>query len=137
MSRGSWSSPSSQCLLCRGRCDDCNAAAPPLCRHRREGISAAILGKCTSPWEGEVGAADHHLVSDDAVDELAARLHGERAVLIVGALPLRMWREQRGDVSGIVRDHELLVTAADVESHVSRRMAGRIDEADTGCHLYL
>src|SRR6516225_3182013 len=125
------------CSRRRGALPHRNAPAPPLRLHGSEGISAAILGKSASPWEGEVSAADHHLVSDDAVDELAARLHRERAVLIVGALPLRMRREQRGDVSRVVGDHELLVAAADVECHVPRRMAGRIDEANTRCHLRL
>src|SRR5689334_20283099 len=137
MSRCSWSSPWSQWSRRRGRCHDRSAPTLPLRLHGSEGISAAILGESTSPWEWEVGAADHDLVSDDAVEELAARFHGERAVLIVGALPLRIRCEQRRDVSRIVRDHELLVAAADVESHVPGRMAGRINQADTWCHLCL
>ena len=84
-----------------------------------------------------MGAADHHLLGDHAVDELAPRLHRERAVLIVGTLPIRMRGEQRRHVGRIVGDHQLLAAAADVERRMARRVAGRVDETDAGGNFLL
>ena len=69
--------------------------------------------------------------------QLAPRLHRQRTVLIVGALPLRMRGEQRRHVGRVVGDHQLLIAAADEEGRVAGRVAGRIDEADAGGNLLL
>ena len=62
-----------------------------------------------------MGAANRHLVRDDAINQLAAGLHRQRRVLVVGALPLRMRREQRRNISDIVGDHQLLIARRNQE----------------------
>src|SRR4051794_20002395 len=74
----------------------------------RKRIGVPVLGERPGSREREVRAADHHLVGDDPVDQLSAALNCGRAVLVVGALPLGVWSEQRGHVHGVRRDHQLL-----------------------------
>jgi hypothetical protein len=45
-----------------------------------------------------VSAANRHLVSDDAIDQFAARLDRQWTVLIICALPIRMRGEKCGNV---------------------------------------
>src|SRR5689334_19035362 len=83
--------------------------------HRREGVACAVLGKGAGAGEWKVRAADRDLVGDDAIKNLAASLHRERPVLVVGALPFRMRREQRRNIGDVVGDHQLLLARAEQE----------------------
>src|SRR5688572_21128742 len=95
----------------------------------REHVAATVLGERAGAREREVRTAHHHLLGDHAIDELAPRLHGQRSVLVVGALPLGVRAEQRRHVGRVVGDHELLAAGADMECRVPRRMPRRADEA--------
>ncbi len=77
-------------------------------------------------------AADHHLVGDDAVEQLAARRLGGGTVLVVLAVPVRMGDDQRRQIGGVVRDHQLARTGPQMERAMAGRVAGRVDELDAG-----
>ena len=77
-----------------------------------------------------MGAANHHLLGNDPINQLAPRFHRQRAILVVGALPFRVWSEQGRHVGRIIGNHQLVRTRADVKGRMSRRVARRTDEAD-------
>src|SRR5262245_45029603 len=57
-------------------------------RGGHEGVAGAVLGEAASPREREMRAADHHVVGDGTIEDGPARLHRERSILVVHALPV-------------------------------------------------
>src|SRR5580658_6210940 len=98
----------------------------------REGVGVAVLGEHTSAREREMRAADHHLVGDDAVDQLAARSDRLRTVLIVDPFPFRVWRQESRHVHGVIRYHQLIGARGNQEDRVTGGMADRREDSDAG-----
>src|SRR5262245_53793790 len=104
---------------------------------RRKHVAIAILGKGAKAREGKMRTADHHLLGNDTIDQLAPCLNGQRSVLIVNTLPLRMRAEQGRHVGGIVGDHQLVLAGTDVEGRMPWGVAWRLDEPDSRRHFPL
>src|SRR5262245_12922220 len=102
-----------------------------------EGIPAAGFGTPPNAWPGKVRAADHHVVSNHAVHQLATRDFRRWAILVVDPVPAWMRPENRRHVDGIAGNHQLLVAGAQVESRVAWRMTGSRDKTNTGHHFVL
>src|SRR5262249_33911790 len=104
---------------------------------RRETGARAVLCELARPLGRAKRAADPHFFGGHAVEQAPAGRHRKRAILIVGALPFRMRREQRRHIGHIVRDHQLLAARADMECRMSRGMPWRVDEPYTRRNLPL
>src|SRR5262245_21338317 len=104
---------------------------------RREDVAIAVLGEYAETRDGKVGPANHHFFGNDAINQLASRLHRQGTILVVGPLPLRMWSEQGRHVGGIVGNHQLVPTGAHVKGRMSRRVARASDETNAAGQLPL
>src|ERR1700755_307626 len=58
--------------------------------HDREGVTGAVVLDRAGAGEGEVVAADHHLVGDHPLEQRAAGGFGCGAILVVLAAPARI-----------------------------------------------
>src|SRR5262245_1981777 len=93
-----------------------------------EHIAAAGFGNPPNAWPRKVRTADHHVISNPSVHQLAARGFRHWAILVVGPVPAWMRPKDRRHVDGIAGNHQLLVAGAQVKSRVTRGVAGGSDK---------
>src|SRR6478609_1620232 len=92
--------------------------------HDGERISGAVFLDLSGTGEREMIAADHQLLGDDAIKQLAAGSFRHVDVLVVEAVPIRMRNDEGGHVGGVVGDHELARPGREMKRSVPGRMTG-------------
>src|SRR6516164_5707254 len=105
--------------------------------HDGERVARTILGDVPCPREREMVAADHQLVGNHTVEQLAARFLGKLGILVVLPVPAGIGDHQRRHIGGVVRDHQLARSRREMERAMAGGVAGRADEANAGSHFGL